>query len=132
MASSPFRAHTARSLSVKDEGTVRFLRSSGSTITDEGPASGTIPGKVRIRFTYTGSPTVNAQITIFGHAGNIYAYGVGRLSSPVSATPSFKGTLTITGGSARYAHAHGSGELFGVFYRRSYGMIVQTKGTLRY
>lgn len=125
-------AHTARSLSVTDEGTVHFLKSSGSSITDEGPAKGTIPGKVRIRFTYDGNPTVNAQITIVGHAGSVYAHGIGHLSSPTSPSPSFKGTLAITGGSRRYANAHGSGQMFGVFYRRSYAMTVQTKGTLRY
>jgi len=131
-STSPHPAHAARSLSVTDEGTVHFLKSSGSSITDEGPAKGTIPGKVRIRFTYDGNPTVNAQITIVGHAGNVYAHGIGHLSSPTSPSPSFKGTLAITGGSRRYAHAHGSGQMFGVFYRRSYAMTVQTKGTLRY
>jgi hypothetical protein len=46
--------------------------------------------------------------------------------------PSFRGSLTITGGSGRYAHAGGSGELFGVFYRRSFALTVQAIGKLRY
>jgi hypothetical protein len=126
------RALAARTISVRDESTVHFLKSSGSSITDEGPATGTIPGRVRIRFVYDGNPSVDATITIFGHAGTLVAHGSGKLSSPTSPTPSFKGVLAITSGTGRYARAHGSGELFGVFYRRSYGMIVQTKGTLRY
>lgn len=118
-------------LSVKDEGYLRLVKSSGSLLIDEGPAHGTIPGKVKIRFVYDGNPTVIAQITIYGRAGNVQAHGIGHLSSPTSASPSFKGTLTIAGGSGHFLHARGSGLLFGVFYRRSYAMTVQTEGTLR-
>ena len=126
------RASAARSLSVKDEGRLRLVKSSGSRLTDEGPATGTIPGTVKIVFVYDGDPTVTAQITIYGHGGSIQAHGTAALSSPTSASPSFKGSLAIAGGAGRYVHARGSGQLYGVFYRRSYAIVVQTQGTLRY
>jgi len=129
-ASAP--ARVAGAVSVKDEGYLRLVKSSGSLLIDEGSAHGTIPGKVRIRFVYDGNPAVTAQITIYGRAGSIQARASGRLSSPTSPSPSFKGTLTISGGSGRYVRAHGGGTLYGVFYRRSYAMTVQTEGTLRY
>jgi hypothetical protein len=132
IAASTPRAHAAHSVSVKDEGYLHFIRSSGSLLIDEGPTHGTIPGTANIHFVYDGNPSVNAQITINAHAGRIWAHGSGRMSNPTSARPSFKGTLTITGGSGRYAHAHGGGSLFGVFYRRSYAITVQTEGTLHY
>jgi len=125
-------AFAARSLSVKDEGYLRLVKSSGSLLIDEGQAHGTIPGTVRIHFVYDGNPSVSAQITIEGRAGSLQAHASGRLSNPSSASPSFAGTLTISGGSGGYAHASGSGHLYGVFYRRSYAMKVQTEGTLRY
>jgi hypothetical protein len=131
-ASAAPRASSARAMSVKDEGHLRLVKSSGSLLIDEGAAKGTIPGSVRVHFVYNGNPTVSAQITIFGRAGTINARASARLSSPTSPSPSFKGTLTITGGSRRYVHAHGSGRLYGVFYRRSYGLLVQTEGTLHY
>jgi hypothetical protein len=131
-AAAAIRARGAATQTVKDEGNLRFVKSLGSTLIDEGHASGTMPGNVRIRFTYDGNPNVSAQITIYGHHGALQVRATGRLSSPTNPNPSFSGTLTITGGSGRYSHAHGSGKLYGVFHRRSYGMIVQTQGTVHY
>ena len=125
-------AAMASTVTVKDEGNLRFVKSSGSTLIDEGHASGTIPGNVRIHFTYNGNPSVSAQITIYGAHGTLQVRASGRLSSPTSPNPSFSGALTITGGSGRYSHARGAGKLYGVFHRRGYGMVVQTQGTLHY
>jgi hypothetical protein len=125
-------ASATRVLSVRDQGRLRYVKSSGSVIIDEGQASGTFPGLVKVRFTYDGEPTVSARFTIFGRGGSISARGTARLSSPTSPSPSFAGTMTITGGSGRYAHVHGGGKLFGVYYRRSYGLTVQAIGSLPY
>lgn len=125
-------ARAAASASVKDEGKLHLVKSSGSTLYDEGSVHGTLAGKAKIRFVYDGNPEVSAQITIYAHAGTIVAHGSARLSNPNSSAPSFKGTIAISSGSGRYAHAHGSGKLYGVFYRRSYAITVQTEGALRY
>jgi hypothetical protein len=125
-------ARSAHVLKVRDEGRLHFLSSSGSQLLDEGTALGTLRGKVRLHFTYDGSPSVSAQFTIFGAGWSMRAHGQGRLSDPTSPAPSFRGSLTISGGSGRYANARGSGELFGVFYRRSYGLTVQAIGKLTY
>jgi hypothetical protein len=125
-------AQAARVISVRDEGHLLFISSSGSQLLDQGQASGTVPGSVRVEFTYNGSPAVKAQFTIYGRGGSIRGQASGTLNNPVSPSPSFRGALSITGGTGRYAHAHGSGEMFGVFYRRSYALTVQTIGKLRY
>jgi hypothetical protein len=125
-------ARSAHVLNVRDEGRLRFLRSSGSMLIDEGAATGTLRGKVHLNFTYDGSPSVSAQFTIFGAGWSLRARGQGKLSDPTSPTPSFRGSLTISGGSGRYAHARGNGELFGVFNRRNYGLTVQAIGKLTY
>jgi hypothetical protein len=126
------QAHAAHTLSVKDEGNLHFVKSSGSTLIDEGHATGTIPATVKIHFVYNGNPNVSSHITIYSPHGTIVLSATGRLSSPTNPNPSFSGNFTITGGSSRYAHAHGGGKLYGVFHRRSYGMLVQTRGTLTY
>jgi hypothetical protein len=119
-------------LKVHDEGRLRFVHASGSVIIDEGRVSGTFPGTATVRFLSAGEPDVSARFTIVGHGGSISAHGTGRLSSPTSPSPSFSGRMTITGGTGRFAHIHGGGQLFGVYYRRSYGLTVQAIGELPY
>jgi hypothetical protein len=126
------RAHAARVLNVRDEGRLRYVRSSGEQVIDEGRATGSFPGWVKARFAYNGEPTVSARFTIYGSGGSISARGTARLSSPTSPAPSFKGSMTITGGTGRYAHIHGGGELYGVYNRRSYALTVQALGKLPY
>ncbi len=124
-------ALAARVLNVHDEGHLRFITSNGSEIIDEGEATGTVPGNVRVHFIYNGEPAVSARFTIYGHSGSISGQAKGTLSNPTSPDPSFRGAFTITGGSRRYAHIHGTGELFGVFTRRGknkYSLLVQTIG----
>jgi hypothetical protein len=126
------KAHAARVLNVHDEGKLHYVRSSGEQVIDEGHATGSFPGWVKARFAYNGAPTVSAHFTINGSAGSISAHGTARLSSPTSPDPSFKGSMTITGGTGRYAHIHGGGELYGVYNRRSYALTVQAIGKLPY
>jgi hypothetical protein len=123
---------TAAHTSVRDEGSLRFLSDEATMIVDGGSLSGTLPGSGRVYFTYDGSPNVSARFTIHARGGNIYGAAKCRLSNPNSLTPSFRGALAIVGGSGRYAHARGNGELFGVFHRRGYGLIVQAIGKLSY
>jgi hypothetical protein len=131
-AAARARAEATRTLGVRDEGHLRFGGDSATTIFDHGALSGTIPGQARVAFVYNGSPNVTARFTIYAVGGSIYGQAKCRLHDPASPTPSFRGALAITGGSGRYAHAHGSGELYGVFYRHGYGLNVQARGTLRY
>jgi len=131
-SSSGTRAHAARSLNVHDEGRLHYVKSSGELIIDEGHAFGSFPGSVKVRFLYNGEPTVSAHFTISGPGGAVYARSTGRLSSPTSPSPSFHGSFTVTGGSGRYSHVHGAGQLYGVYYRRSYAITVQAIGKLPY
>jgi hypothetical protein len=127
-------AFGAQSLYVRDEGRLHYTSRTGSILHEEGEATGSLPGKLSVQFAYTGtSLTVNAQFTLTGHGWSLTGRGTGTLSNPNSSSPSFRGPLTITAGSGRYAHAHARGELFGVFYRRKhYALTVQTLGDLTY
>jgi hypothetical protein len=128
-------AAAASVLNVRDEGNLKFITSEGSEIIDQGPATGTVPGKVKVYFTYNGNPQVSARFTIYGSSGTISGKAKGNLNNPNSRRPSFRGKFSVTGGTRRYARIHGTGELFGVFTRRGankYGLVVQTVGKLTY
>jgi hypothetical protein len=123
-------AHGAHVVSVKDEGHLHSVRESGSNLTEEGPATGTIPGTVRVNFDI--GPTVTASFTIYAKGGgSINGHGKGTLHS-TGKYSTFGGTLTVTGGTGRYAHAHGSGGLYGAINRKTYALTVQTVGNLYY
>jgi hypothetical protein len=131
----PVRAVTARATrtaAVRDEGRLRYISDDATHILDEGPVHGTIPGRARVNFLYNGSPEVTASFRIYAAGGTLTGRARCHLHNPNSPAPSFRGALHITGGSGRYAHARGSGELFGLFYRRGYGLVVQAIGRLRY
>src|SRR6202035_4518611 len=101
LAVLPGAANAARTMSVRDEGSLAFKGSSGSQLVDEGHAKGTLPGWVKVRLTYNGNPTVYARFTIYTNGGSINGRATGRVGNPSSANPSFRGSLTVTGGSGR-------------------------------
>jgi hypothetical protein len=123
-------ASAAHVLSVKDEGHLHEVRSSGAELLEEGKVSGTIPGKVKVSFEI--GATVTAKFTIYANGGgSVSGSGGGTLHS-TSVYSSFGGSLEVTGGSGRYAHAHGTGTLSGEINRKTYALTVQTDGKLYY
>lgn len=123
---------SARTIRVRDEGQLRYRSDSATTIVDEGAVRGTIPGRARVYFVYNGSPNVSAHFVIWARGGSLSGWARCRLHNPTSRVPSFRGALHITRGSGRYRRARGYGELFGLFYRHGYGLVVQAIGSLRY
>jgi hypothetical protein len=125
----PARAHAARTLNATDTAHLRYIRHSGAKLFEEGAATGTLPGSMRA--TADIGPTLTATFTIYTHGGTIEGHG--------TATPhasgvyeSFAGSILVTGGTGRYAHAHGHAGFYGVFNRRTYALTVQTTGRLSY
>ncbi len=127
---APATARAARALSVDDTGHLRLLHASGSILQEEGPASGTFPGDVKVRLVVRA--TVTASFTIEpGAGGSIGGRGSATLHSTLRYS-SFGGSLIVEHGTGRYAHAHGSGRLYGVIDRRTDALTVQTTGQLDY
>jgi len=122
-------AQEARSIAVSDVGHLHRIRSGGETITEEGKASGTIPGRVLVRLVV--GPEVEVTFTIFTPAGTINGKGSG-VPKGRSEEPSFGGNMTLTSGSGRYRHVRGHGRFYGTLNRSTYKMVVQTTGTLSY
>jgi hypothetical protein len=139
LATGSTAAHAARAraqarashvLNVKDEGHLHLVHESGSELVEEGSATGTVPGTVRVSFNV--GATVSGQFTIYARGGgSITGHGSGSLRS-TGAYSTFGGSLEVTGGSGRFRHAHGSGNIYGAINRRTYAMTVQTVGKLNY
>jgi hypothetical protein len=129
---APIAARAARTMSVNDNGELIKVHAAGEIITEEGKVSGTLPGTAKVRLDI-GAELVTAsfRITVRG-VGSIVGHANAKLSSP-GRKASFRGTLTVTGGTGRYAHARGTGKLYGVIERVSDKLTVQTReGTLNY
>jgi hypothetical protein len=122
-------AALARSVKATDTGHLHYISASGSLLLEEGRASGTLPGSMRVHLNV--GVTLSGNFTIYTRGGTIKGHG--------SATPhgsgvyeSFAGSLIATGGTGRYAHAHGHAGLYGTFNRNTYALTIQTTGTLSY
>jgi hypothetical protein len=126
------RARAPRTQSVRDTAYLEKTRVEGAIVFEKGEAKGALPGRMRVYLdTNIG---FRASFMLHTHDGTLRGHG--------SATPcekkcsgryeSFRGWLAIDGGSGRYAHARGHGGLYGVFDRETYGVEVQTTGTLSY
>jgi hypothetical protein len=123
------RAHAAHVLNATDTAHLHYISSSGSLLFDEGKATGTLPGSMRVHLnlgtTFTGTFTIYASGGSIAGRGNATPHGSGTYES-------FAGTLTVTGGTGRYAHAHGHGGLYGTFDRDNYALVIKTTGSLTY
>jgi hypothetical protein len=126
----PSALPATRTLNAADTAHLRYVRGSGSLLLEEGAATGSLPGKMLVRCEV--GPTVSASFTIFVRGGGtIDGRGTAKTHG-ASRYESFGGSLTVTSGTGRYAHAHGHAGLYGVFDRRTYALTVQTTGRLLY
>jgi hypothetical protein len=130
-AQSPAVAHSSRTLNVTDTGRLHYnaRESEGATLVEEGSAKGALPGRMKAHLTIEASFTGN--FVLYTNGGSIKGHGSAKPSGS-GRYESFRGSLTVTGGTGRYAHAHGQAGLYGVFDRKTYALTVQTTGRLSY
>jgi hypothetical protein len=127
------RADGAHTLNVTDTAHLHYVKEVDYQLIDEGAATGTLPGTVRVSFNV--GVNVEAAFTIYAHGGSITGHGSGELHKNKTKSDvyvSFGGTMTVTHGTGRYAHAHGTSGFYGVIDRKNYAFTIQTTGTLSY
>jgi hypothetical protein len=122
-------AHAAHALRATDTAKLHYVSAAGSELLEQGKTTGTIPGSMRAQVEI--GATIGGDFTIYTQGGSIKGHGV--------ATPhgggiyeSFAGSVTVTGGTGRFVHAHGHTGLYGTFDRNTYALTIQTTGTLSY
>jgi hypothetical protein len=125
----PPAAHAAHALKATDTAKLHYVSAAGSELLEQGKTTGTIPGSMRAQVEI--GATISGNFTIYTHGGSIKGHGV---ASPHGGGiyESFAGTVTVTGGTGRFVHAHGHTGLYGTFDRNTYALTIQTTGTLSY
>jgi hypothetical protein len=122
-------ADIARSLNGTATAHLHLIESEGAKLHEEGPVTGALPGTMKATFNtgtvFTGSFAIHTRNGTIDGEGKAIPHGSGRYQS-------FRGSITVTGGSGRYSHAHGHTGLYGTFDRRTFALVVQTKGSLSY
>jgi hypothetical protein len=127
------RAHQARVISVHDSSELHLVHAVGNTLIEEGRVTGTLPGNARIRLNIdVATGTATSRFTIYTRAGSLSGYARGEAHPGRGGWESFSGRTRLEHGTGRYAHASGTGTMYGALYRRNDRLIVQTFGRLRY
>lgn len=125
-------AWVAQTQVANDEGSLHLVGESGADLIEEGQMTGTFPGRAKLWFTI--GATVNARFTLYPHSGggSISGSGSGKLRSS-GRYASFGGTMSVSSGTGRYSHVHGTGGFYGTILRKApYPVVVQTRGTLTF
>ncbi len=130
LGASP-QAHVAKTLQVSDKGQLRLANpnSASSTLIEEGKVTGTLPGSVRASLTI-GASTVQVGFTIYLHGGTITGRGTAKFNAGQGEFASFGGSINVSHGSGHYAHAKGTGQVYGTINRNTDNATVQVIGQL--
>jgi hypothetical protein len=131
MASASATARAAKTLQVSDKGQLHLANpnSASSTLIEEGKITGTLPGSVRASLTI-GTSTVKVGFTIYLHGGTITGRGTAKFNAGQGEFASFGGSISVSHGSGHYAHAKGTGQVYGTINRNTDNATVQVIGQL--
>jgi hypothetical protein len=125
--------NAARTLSINDKVRMHLTGGNGNTLIEEGNATGTLPGKAKASLTIENTTTARSTFTVYPSGGSIAGHGTVQLHPGKSSYyESFRGALSVSHGTGRYAHASGSGKIYGVLNRSNDNAEVQVIGTLRH
>lgn len=122
-------AQAARSLNGTATAKLHLTKAEGSTLIEEGPVTGSLPGTAQAEL-HTGS-VFTGTVTIHTHGGSITGHGTANPRG-TGRYQSFSGTFTALRGTGRYKHISGHAGLYGVFDRRTDATTIQTSGKLSY
>lgn len=122
-------ASIARTISVREAGTVRLVSHHGSALNEEGRGSGTFNCSLVVHFTV--SPT-STGVSFLCKMTRGSIVGSGRAAFyAAGAIGHFKGTLAVRSGTGAYAHASASRlRLEGTINRTSYATVLRVEGSM--
>lgn len=123
-------AVAARTQAFNINSTLHLVGRAGHVLNEQGTFTGSQSGTIAIRFTSVTSTSGGATFVAYPSGGSVS----GRTSTRgqiVGAKVYFSGSMTITGGTGRWAHASGRGLGFsGVVDRRNFHATTHMQGTI--
>jgi hypothetical protein len=122
-------ARVARAITGTETTHLHLVSTEGSLLFEEGTTTGSLSGHAKAQFEV--GATFKGTITIATRSGDIKGHGTAKPRGS-GRYQSFSGTLLVTGGTGRYAHAHGTSGFYGVFDRRTFAVTTQTTGRFYY
>jgi hypothetical protein len=125
-------ARSARTVTLSESGRLHLTNKKGFTLNEQGSASGTITGTIYIHLHLSSTSKVTVEVSIYPSGGSLSGSGSAayRVEGGYAV---FTGTLAITRGSGKYAHARASSLRFtGKIQRRNDAVSVQLSGPLSF
>jgi hypothetical protein len=131
-ASSRTRATAARRLSVSEAASLHLTSHHGSILNEQGNATGTLrcPLTISLNVSYT---TATISFSICSNDGTFSGSGKAQFYAS-GESAHFRGTVSISHGTGKYAHAAGSGlQIEGkIERRRNYALSVTVHGEMQF
>lgn len=123
------RGRAARTMSGTDTAHLHLVHQNEAQLYEAGTASGALRGQMTAQLTigsmFQGKCTIHTAHGSITGRGVAKPHGLGRYQS-------FSGTFDVTSGTGSYRHVHGQMKLYGTFDRRTFAVVVKTRGRLSY
>jgi hypothetical protein len=120
----------AQTRSLHEHVALKLISKSGTHFIHRGSATGTVSGRVRSHTTL-GGLSISGVVTVTTRSGTVRLHISGTVRSG-GLHSRFAGRATVTGGSGRYAKAHGRGTFRGVVNRATWAATIDASGTLTF
>lgn len=123
-------AVAAREVNLQETGHLHSVGEPGTTVVEQGRATGTYNCSISVHLTITSANRVTATFTVKPNGGTVTGKGSARFAQQ-GVDGYFGGTIAITSGTGRYAHTWGMGiGISGVINRETFGLTVHVNGKI--
>lgn len=119
----------AKAINVTERVQLHLVRKRGSTLDLQGTVSGALSGPVVARFNVR-VVSVTGLVTIFPKEGGSLSFSIAGNADSIGVRARFSGSVTVTGGTGRWARARGRGTFSGIVNRRTWAATATVRSRI--